>query len=350
MDQDSSDSLILYAPNVHQGGGLVLLTELLGSHGVMPKVAILDRRALLKLPNILSNTVFWVNDTVFSRFRAEFVLKRLAKPTDTVLCFHGLPTLFKLPGKVVVFIQNKLLVDATELSAYPLRVRLRIAAERLWLKIFLRNVTQIIVQTPTMAYELAKQNTLGLPVKILPFCRTQPMPRIEAKNTTSFRFDFVYVASGEPHKNHRALLDAWYLLAQDGYRPSLALTLDAATHSDLIQHIADFSTIHHLNVQNLGPMYHAQVQNLYQASGALIYPSITESLGLPLVEATNIGIPILAPELDYVRDVAEPAETFDAHSAVSIARAVRRFLGIPQKPETISGTRAFMREVLKKTD
>ena len=45
-----------------------------------------------------------------------------------------------------------------------------------------------------------------------------------------------------------------------------------------------------------------------------------------LLEARALGVPVLAPERDYVRDVCEPRQTFDPASPRSIADAVRRFL------------------------
>lgn len=66
---------------------------------------------------------------------------------------------------------------------------------------------------------------------------------------------------------------------------------------------------------------------VYSCARALIFPSFAESFGLPLLKAQSVGLPILAPELDYVRDVCEPVETFDPQSARSIARAVSRFVG-----------------------
>ena len=58
----------------------------------------------------------------------------------------------------------------------------------------------------------------------------------------------------------------------------------------------------------------------------MIFPSLLESFGLPLIEAEYFSTPILAPELDYVRDVVKPHQTFDAQSPVSICSAVLRFL------------------------
>jgi glycosyltransferase involved in cell wall biosynthesis len=54
---------------------------------------------------------------------------------------------------------------------------------------------------------------------------------------------------------------------------------------------------------------------------------MAETFGLPLLEATMLGIPVIAGEVDFVRDVCVPQQTFDPDSPRSIARAVRRFLG-----------------------
>jgi glycosyltransferase involved in cell wall biosynthesis len=137
--------------------------------------------------------------------------------------------------------------------------------------------------------------------------------------------DFVYVGSGESHKNHRRLIDAWILLAQEGCHPSLALTVDVAEFPDLCDLIEAQKRIHGLRIENKGALPPSRVAELYKCSGALIYPSTLESLGLPLIEARNAGLAVLAGELDYVRDVLNPEETFDPNSAVSIARAVKRF-------------------------
>ena len=49
---------------------------------------------------------------------------------------------------------------------------------------------------------------------------------------------------------------------------------------------------------------------------------------MPLIKASKIGLPIIAVEKDYVRDVCAPKETFDPQSPLSISRAIKRFLNI----------------------
>jgi hypothetical protein len=55
----------------------------------------------------------------------------------------------------------------------------------------------------------------------------------------------------------------------------------------------------------------------------------------------------LASELDFVRDVIEPVETFDPDSPTSIARAVKRFLGKVDPPIPIGSAKEFLYEVLR---
>jgi glycosyltransferase involved in cell wall biosynthesis len=93
-------------------------------------------------------------------------------------------------------------------------------------------------------------------------------------------------------------------------------------------------------------MPHEKVLSLYATARAMIFPSTSESFGLPLIEATHAGLPILASELDYVRDVCSPVQTFDPTSAISIARAVKRFLAVAEPVLQIRSPHDFLRELL----
>jgi len=139
------------------------------------------------------------------------------------------------------------------------------------------------------------------------------------------KWDFIYVADGIAHKNHSRLFEAWEILAQDNIRPRLAVTLGGDSKS-LILKINDLRSKCRIDIVNLGELPYNAAIKLYRSSRALIYPSLSESYGLPLIEASRFGIPIIASELDYVRDVCSPVQTFNPESPTSIALAVRRFL------------------------
>ena len=73
----------------------------------------------------------------------------------------------------------------------------------------------------------------------------------------------------------------------------------------------------------------------------LIHPSVFESFGLVLIEARQAGLDVIAPETDYVRDVVKPIETFDPLSQKSIARAVKRYLGIVESELIVNTSSDF---------
>lgn len=57
-----------------------------------------------------------------------------------------------------------------------------------------------------------------------------------------------------------------------------------------------------------GVMPHEKLLEYYKSSKGLLFPSSIESLGLPLLEAARFGLPIIASDLDYVKEVLDGYE------------------------------------------
>jgi len=181
---------------------------------------------------------------------------------------------------------------------------------------------------------------MPVPVSTLPYA----LPIDAPAQAAGRRWDFVYVADGEPHKNHRFLIEAWKLLAEQGVRPSLALTLPSR-NSELSLWVREQAQQYGLQIEDLGFLPHTEVLALYRRAGALVFPSRGESFGLPLFEARELGLPILASERDYVRDICQPAQAFDPDSPLSIARAIRRHLGLPEATVAPVSAAEFLRAI-----
>ncbi len=194
------------------GGGLVLLRAFLASSGHNARWLLIDERAKGKLGPNDESAVHYVRRSVFARLSAEWQLHRHVDANDVVLCFHGLPPLFPLPGQVVVFLQNRILVNNQALSDYPLHTRARLRFERLILRAFSRHVDRFIVQTPSMANDVERRLGTGAEIREIAFTAEMQTESRSLPET----YDFVYVAGDEAHKNHAVLLDAWRLLARDG--------------------------------------------------------------------------------------------------------------------------------------
>ena len=192
--------------------------------------------------------------------------------------------------------------------------------KRIFSLIFKKNIQEYIVQTKLMKKSLKNFFGNNIKIRILPF--VNQIPKINLKKK---RDGFIYVADGNEHKNHNNLLNAWSMLGKLGIKPKLFLTLDNS-NKHLLSKINHLRQNEHLKITNLKQISRDKLFEIYKSSQALIFPSFYESLGLPLVEATLFKLPIIASDLEYVREVCNPDETFDPHSSHSIMNAVRRFI------------------------
>lgn len=332
--------LLIHAPNVHQGGGRRLLMALLSVPASGRVHAIVDAR--LRLPPEVPEAaiVSRVSPGFAARLSAEWRLRTWARADDIVLCFGNLPPLFGTPARVVLFLQNRYVVGPHSTRGLPLFTRARIAAERAWLRARIRGTNTVVVQTPSMAREV--EHELGMSSVILPFVPPYRHESPTADAPRSPSLDFLYVSSGEPHKNHHNLIEAWKLLAAEGLYPSLCFTVSCDSYPGVCAAVADARTTSGVRIENVGTVEPSAADALYERAAAVIHPSRFESLGLPLLEAQGHGLPILAAERDHVRDVLDPVESFDPESPVSIARAVKRFYRRPESRQPMLTPEQFL--------
>jgi glycosyltransferase involved in cell wall biosynthesis len=185
-------------------------------------------------------------------------------------------------------------------------------------------------------------------IRVLPFMEQIPgsiFASASPRNEHAKKFDFIYPASGEAHKNHQKLIEAFIILAEEGHLPSLLLTLDEQKFPETFKSISSAKDKFKLNIQNRGFLPHHELLQLYGSIRYLIHPSLYESFGIPLLEAKQAGLSIVAAELDYVRDSINPDQSFDPNSAVSIARAIKRSLGLFDEPTTVLGADEFLSKI-----
>ena len=334
--------LIVNAIGVHQGGGLAILRAVLAAmRDFTPALVMADSRCPLgRLPENVEVRRFAPG--AIGRIKAELWLARQSRPTDVVLCLNNVPPLLPIAGAVTVFLQNKQIVDTRLPPGLPVKGQLRLIILRRLLRHRSDSVGRIVVQTPGMRTAVLQAGiAASAAIDVCPFADLPADAAAPLRSRAEPASVFVYVATGDRHKNHANLLHAWELLAQDGVRPTLHLTVGAEA-PELARQIAEFAAARQLDIRNHGHLSVKQVAALYEASDSLVFPSFGESFGLPLLEARRFGLRILAPELDYVRDVVIPDETFDPHSPTSIARAVLRAMGRPSQPVTVVSARQLL--------
>src|SRR3990167_3059939 len=114
--------IIIYASNIHMGGGKVLLEALLK---VLKSPCVLFSDARLKLKEALPENVqnIAVKASILSRFVYELELRKRATGAKRVLCFGNLPPLFSLAVKTDLFFQNTILFKKNSNLPFPLNTR-----------------------------------------------------------------------------------------------------------------------------------------------------------------------------------------------------------------------------------
>lgn len=332
--------LFLHAPNIHNGGGLTLLKALLT---VIPDntCLIFDERLPIEDAGLLRFNLYRIKPTIWHRFMAEKILLREANAEDTVLCFGNLPPLFSLNAKVTLFIQNRYLVEPKLILSVPVKLRIRLGVERLWLRYFEKNADRVVVQTASMKALVC--NCSSASVTIAPFIALSAAINHRSQaDEGNLKYDFIYVGSGDPHKNHKNLIDAWVELGKDGLFPSLCLTVNARSFPKVVASIKSKKQQYGLRIVNIDSVTGVDALELYKSAEALVFPSILESFGLPLIEARAAGLRIVASELDYVRDILDPEESFNPHSSTSIARAIKRMMKLESKVDSLISAQDFI--------
>ena len=345
-----SKRMVVYAPNLHSGGGLVILKDIID--GIPSNVSCryyLDIRSKNQIS--LSNPeIVWVKPTFFSRLLAEIRLSLNSRKSDAILLLHSIPPIFFVKGRKILYFQNKLLSNnLVHYLKFAKKIAFRIFIERLLLRTLFHSIDEVMVQTESIKSQLVGRfPNIKNKIVVLPFL-TQ-LIRGDHSKQKFIKYDLIYVASSDHHKNHRNLFEALKILKEEGLNFSLAVTIPP-NDVGMIELISQYASNHLVNIDNIGVLSRSSLLDFYLNSRALIYPSTDESFGLPLIEAQYLGVPILAAELDYVRDVCVPKETFDPLSPVSISRAIKRFFncGDSQNISIVDGP-SFVKEFLRRVN
>ena len=75
-------------------------------------------------------------------------------------------------------------------------------------------------------------------------------------------------------------------------------------------------------ILNVGFIDRQKLVELYLSHEYLIFPSLSESFGLGLVEAIDCGCKVIVSDLSYAYEVCKPSLTFDPYNIKSIENAI----------------------------
>jgi glycosyltransferase involved in cell wall biosynthesis len=149
---------------------------------------------------------------------------------------------------------------------------------------------------------------------------------------------FLVVGTVEPRKGHAQAIAAFELLWQEGIAAHLVIVGSAGWMVEpLIARLRNHPE-RRKRLFWLEGISDEYLEALYRASDALLAPSEGEGFGLPLIEAAQHGLPIIARELPVFREVAgDRATYFSGTQPNDIAAVIRRWLIAPAAAPQSSG-------------
>jgi glycosyltransferase involved in cell wall biosynthesis len=123
----------------------------------------------------------------------------------------------------------------------------------------------------------------------------------------------LYPARPWPHKNHPRLFEAFAMLRET--RPKLRLVLTGGG----LERLAPLPE----GVESLGSVSPEHLASLYRRAACLVFPSLYEGFGLPVLEAMACGCPVAASNAGAIPEVAgDAAVLFDPTDVTAMAEAM----------------------------
>ena len=126
------------------------------------------------------------------------------------------------------------------------------------------------------------------------------------------RSTFVVLGTIEARKNHLMLLQIWARLVRAWGKdaPRLLVIGQRGWECEQVFNLLDRSEALRGTVSEIAHCSDAQLSEYLATATALLFPSLAEGYGLPLVEALTTGTPVIASDLPVFREIGQGVPDF----------------------------------------
>ena len=141
---------------------------------------------------------------------------------------------------------------------------------------------------------------------------------------------FVMIGTIEARKNHLLLLHLWARLVRElgQAAPELVLIGQRGWEADEVFALLDHSPLLRGHVRELGRCDDATMLAWLDGARALLMPSFIEGFGIPVIEALQRGVPVIASDLPVFREIAREIPRYlDPRDDAGWEAAIRAYCG-----------------------
>lgn len=140
----------------------------------------------------------------------------------------------------------------------------------------------------------------------------------------------LFVSTLEPRKNVVNILRAFELVVEWGYPGQLLMVGRWGWRTRAIADKLESSPVRD-RIRHLDYVTGARLPSIYAGAEALVFPSVLEGFGLPILEAMACGLPVITAGLSAMPEVAGPAAVYvDPDKPHSIASGIASVTEDPQ--------------------
>lgn len=288
--------------------------------------------------------VNYASGTSFYPFWEQLHLPRLCRDLhlDVLLCPYNTAPVFRVaPTKLIVVVHD--LIYLEPMRSNPFSSSLYQIAGRIYRRAIvpaaLAQADAVVTVSSYSSRELVRRSRVGIrPLLVVPNTVDErwytPAPDGRRKG------GFILTVSGDaPHKNLHRVIEAFACVRARGEIPSTVRLCIAGVSRRGATSIMRAVTQRGLaDVTDVLPYIdESEMQRLYATAAVMVFPSLFEGFGIPVLEAMACGCPVIASDRGALPEVAgDAALIVDPLSVEEIASAISRVLRDPELAQELT--------------
>jgi glycosyltransferase involved in cell wall biosynthesis len=248
--------------------------------------------------------------------RHQFYLKNKTK-FSTVFCFGNLSPTIKLNCKVYTYLHQRLYIQIPK--SIQVKSKYLLQFKSFIFKFLLRNTDVVFLQSESIRRDFLRKFRFNEEsIQLMPFYENNDLHEELDKE----KYTYIYASTGETYKNHLVLFEAFKVFFEKHQVGKLYVTIDDQ-YKSLIKKIKELQK-DGIPIINLGFVTRNELFEYYRTCEYAIYPSLTESFGLGIIEGIENGCKIIGADLEYMNSICKPSLKFNPYSKIELVRALEK--------------------------